>query len=262
MTQLNNHVFVDTLRFVLAGILATIMTLLSMSLVLARTENRRHDQEKQTAKGFLAEKHRALYFYRVFSVTYDVLNPPFYTREMRSKIVNLIGEGIELRVLDVGCGTGYTTRGILTHKNVCEVVGVDMNPAQLGKAAKNLCFEKKRVALSRGDAEDLPFAENAFDAVVSVGAIEYFPNPERAVGEMSRVVRPGGIVILGGPELAWFRKVRLDKFFYTPSRAEIIAIYSKANVRPERAFFTGMSTAFGTSSYVAVVAGRKSSSFH
>jgi len=46
--------------------------------------------------------------------------------------------------VDVGCGTGYTTAGILKRTNVCEVVGVDLNPVQLSKAARNLQAEKPK----------------------------------------------------------------------------------------------------------------------
>ena len=92
--------------------------------------------------GFLADKQRALNFYRIFSHAYDLLNPYLYTDAMRKEMVSQIKIGTDLRVLDVGCGTGYTTSGVLSRKDVCEVVGLDMNPVQLNKAVKNLRSKK------------------------------------------------------------------------------------------------------------------------
>ena len=88
----------------------------------------------QKTQGFLADKQRALNFYRVFSSAYDILNPYLYTDAMRKEIVSQIEIGADLRVLDVGCGTGYTTSGVLRRRDICEVVGLDMNPVQLNKS--------------------------------------------------------------------------------------------------------------------------------
>ena len=71
----------------------------------------KRQHEPQKAAGFLADEHRALNFYRIFSVAYDILNPYLYTDAMRGEMVNQIENGADLRVLDVGCGTGYTTAG-------------------------------------------------------------------------------------------------------------------------------------------------------
>jgi ubiquinone/menaquinone biosynthesis C-methylase UbiE len=253
-STLNN--FENTLRFALASALTGIMSAVVIFFVLAKERQRKNQSAQEPAKAFLADKQKAFSFYRVFSATYDVLNPPFYTDTMRSKIAALI-EGEGLLVLDVGCGTGYTTKGILNQKGLCEVVGLDMNPVQLGRAIKNLRGEKARTFLSRGDAENLPFVDETFDVVVSIGAIEYFPNPEQAVKEMTRVAKRGGVVVVGGPEYTWFRKFALHRFFYTPSKAEVEEFFVKAGLEEEKTVLTGVDTAFGTRNYVVVAAGRK-----
>jgi ubiquinone/menaquinone biosynthesis C-methylase UbiE len=185
------------------------------------------------------------------------LNPRLYTDKMRSEIAGKIGEGSCLRVLDVGCGTGYTTEGILNRANVSEVVGVDLNPAQLGRAAKNLRSRKPKTSLSRGDVENLPFQDCSFDAVVSVGAIEYFPDPKKALKEMARVAKLNGTVVVGGPESAWFGKLGLDKVFYTPAASEVEALFHSVGLVCVRSVLTGVNTFFGTGKYVAVVVGTK-----
>jgi ubiquinone/menaquinone biosynthesis C-methylase UbiE len=204
----------------------------------------------------LADKHRALAFYAVLSAAYDCLNPGFYTAKMRAEVVAPVSEG-SVCVLDVGCGTGYTTAGLLQQKGVCEVVGLDMNPVQLRRAAKNLSVEKTRASLWRGDAENLPFDDATFDAVVSVGAIEYFPNPQKAVGEFARVSKSNAAVVVGGPENGWFRRFGLDKFFYTPSAAELEVFFSEAGLSQVRSRLIGLDSVFGTSKYVVVTSGVK-----
>ncbi len=246
----------NSFLFVLATLLTALMTAVSTLLVISGLRSKKRVHIRTHKKGFLADKKNALIFYRVFSAAYDILNPQFYTESMRCKIVDSI-KGESLRILDVGCGTGYTTQGILDHEGVGEVVGVDINPVQLNRAFKKLHDKSKNLSFSRGDAEDLPFADSTFDAVISVGAIEYFPDPERAILEMSRVVKRGGLVVVGGPEFSWFRKVALDKFFYTPSVIETKYMFSKAGLKDEKSFLLGVETVFGTDCYVIVGTGRK-----
>ena len=136
---------------------------------------------------------------------------------MRNEIVRQIEVGVDSRVLDVGCGTGYTTSGVLNRRGVREVVGLDMNPVQLKKAIKNLYSRKAGYRFQEATLRTCLLSDDRFDAVISVGAIEYFPDPERVVKELARVASPNGKIIVGGPESAWFSKFALNRVFYTPS---------------------------------------------
>lgn len=86
------------------------------------------------------------------------------------------------RVLDVGCGRGHLT--LRLQELGVKAVGVDVNPYAAANAVTG------GIITSR--AEHLPFADASFDAVVSVHAIEHIPNLPDALGEMARVLRPGG----------------------------------------------------------------------
>jgi SAM-dependent methyltransferase len=246
----------SSVLFILASLLTGLMSALAFASVYARSRKKRASSENLKA-GFLADKQRALNFYKVFSAAYDTLNPHLYTDRMRSEIASQIGDGPSLRVLDVGCGTGYTTRGILKRANVAEAIGLDMTPVQLGRASKNLRSSRARVSLYRGDVENLPFRDQSFDAVVSVGAIEYFPNPQKALKEMARVAKPNGAVVVCGPEWAWFGKLGLDRVFYTPSEREVEGFFRGAGLVGVRSVLTGVDTFFWTGKYVSVVAGTR-----
>ena len=248
--------FSASFLFFLASLLTGLVSLVAFGFVWAKQGGEKQS-EPQVAEGFLADEHRALSFYSVFSVAYDILNPYLYTDEMRKEMVDQINHGANLRVLDVGCGTGYTTLGILMRRDTCEVVGLDMNPVQLKRARRHLSQEKGRLTISRGDADNLPFIDGSFDAVISVGAVEYFPDPERTVKELARVTKPSGTMVVGGPESGWFSKVALNRVFYAPSAEEMGRFFRKADLANVKSTLTGVKTFFGTSRYVVFAVGKK-----
>ena len=245
----------DSFLFICAGLLLSIVSL--VALPLAAKEKVRKDRQAKEARAFLADKKRALAFYNVLSLAYDVLNPYLYTSSMRGEVTKMVDRNEPLRVLDVGCGTGYTTAGILRLGGVCEVVGVDQNHKQLQRAERNLSMEKTRLSLSQGDVENLPFTDESFDAVVSVGAVEYFPDPEKALKEMARVVKHGARVVVGGPEFNWFKKVLLHKVFYAPAQGDFEELFYGAGLADVKLVLTGVPTFFGTDRYVLIAAGTK-----
>lgn len=96
------------------------------------------------------------------------------------------------RWLDVGCGTGALTRAILTNADPREVVGIDPSSGFIASARERI--DDERVRFEIGDARELPAPSETFDAVVAGLALNFVPDPEGAVAEMARVVRPGGVV--------------------------------------------------------------------
>ncbi|ERJ05280.1 Membrane protein [Halorhabdus tiamatea SARL4B] len=145
--------------------------------------------------GILEDKSRARLFYKYLSRVYDRVNPFIWNERMRTDALDLLDIDADDRVLDVGCGTGFGTEGILEHTD--EVYGLDQSPHQLGKAREKLGDDPVQFCL--GDAERLPFESDSFDVVWSSGSIEYWPNPVDALEECGRVARPGGHVLVVGP---------------------------------------------------------------
>lgn len=93
-------------------------------------------------------------------------------------------------VLDVGCGTGLVAlRAAKLVGPSGRVVGVDISPGMIEAARR---ADPGRVQFSVMDAEALGFEPGTFDAVISLFAVLHFWDISRAVGEMHRVLRPGG----------------------------------------------------------------------
>jgi SAM-dependent methyltransferase len=97
-------------------------------------------------------------------------------------------------VLDVGSGAGVDTlfSAMMTGSSG-KVVGLDLTPAMLERAKKNLSkTDLKIVRFEEGSVENLPFADEEFDVVTSNGALNLVPDKARAFGEIYRVLKPGG----------------------------------------------------------------------
>lgn len=100
-------------------------------------------------------------------------------------------------LLDVGCGTGFTTEAVLaTHPGIRRVTGVDPSEGMLARFRAKAPELGVGVELHQGTAEALPVPEAAFDAVVSGMAFHWFPDKAGAVRAMARAVRPGGVVAI------------------------------------------------------------------
>ena len=101
------------------------------------------------------------------------------------------------RVLDCGIGTGAF--GLALAKSVVAPVridGVDISPAMLDRADRNLDRGSVEYRLHRCDVRRLPFDDGAFDAVLGAHLLEHLPDPLAGLSEMSRVLRPGGLLVV------------------------------------------------------------------
>jgi len=104
------------------------------------------------------------------------------------------------RVLDVACGTGNAA--LIAAAAGARVTGLDAAPRLVEVARERAAAAGADADFVVGDALDLPFGDGSFDAVVSVFGVIFAPDPDRAVGEIVRVLKPGGCAVLS----AWMQE--------------------------------------------------------
>jgi len=145
--------------------------------------------------------------------------------EATDELVKLcqIGEGSN--VLDVGCGVGVTPCYI-AKKYRCRVVGVDINDVMIERSREEAQRQKvtDQVEFRVADAQDLPFEDNLFDAVITESVTAFPEDKQKAVAEYARVTVPGGYVGLN--EGTWLKE---------PVPPEVVAWASQdlgASVKP------------------------------
>jgi SAM-dependent methyltransferase len=105
-------------------------------------------------------------------------------------------EAVELRagqrVLDVAAGNGNAT--LAAARRWADVTSTDYVGALLERGRARAAAERLEVTFQEADAEQLPFADSAFDVVLSVFGVMFTPNQEQAAQELLRVCRPGGTI--------------------------------------------------------------------
>ena len=97
------------------------------------------------------------------------------------------------RVLEVGCGTGIS---LAQYSRRCRLYGIDISDGILAKARRRAARLPNVEAIEVMDAEALRFPDDSFDVVVAQYVVTAVPNPERALDEFARAVRPGGEIVI------------------------------------------------------------------
>jgi SAM-dependent methyltransferase len=119
-------------------------------------------------------------------------------------------------VLDVACGTGVVS--VTAARIGARVTALDLTPELLERARENAHIAGVEVDWHEGDAEQLPFGDATFDVVLSEFGHIFAPRPEVAIGEMLRVLKPGGTIAFSTwpPELFVGRMFVLTASYLPP----------------------------------------------
>jgi ubiquinone/menaquinone biosynthesis C-methylase UbiE len=113
-----------------------------------------------------------------------------YAKVIAERVARLHPE----RILETAAGTGIVTRALYDAVPRAQIVATDLNPGMLATAAQRIASE--RVSFQPADAQDLPFDDESFDAVVCQFGVMFFPQKVRAHEEARRVLRSSGHYLL------------------------------------------------------------------
>ncbi|MBY5333158.1 class I SAM-dependent methyltransferase [Rhizobium leguminosarum] len=141
-----------------------------------------------------------------------------WSRKLAPMLVDFAGLADGERVLDVGCGTGSLAFTLAETPGLQEIAAVDYSPVFVEAATRR--NTDPRVTIRQADACVLPFEDNRFDRAMSLLVLHFVPEAGKAVSEMRRVVRPGGVVAaavwdhyggMSGMRMMWDTVAMLDE---------------------------------------------------
>lgn len=187
---------------------------------------------------------------------WDFIQGPVYNRlaikaasELYRNFVDEVKPGDNAIILDVGCGPGYAAFLLAQENPTVSVIAIDYSPTQV-RTAKQL-QKRNRIqncSFRLGDAMNLPFEDSSFNVVISVASIKHWPDVNRGLKEILRVLVPNGNALIaeankGASEeelnrlsnkfTAWYVNDRFMKWYlnrivfgqsYTPEQVESLAI--------------------------------------
>jgi len=138
------------------------------------------------------ERRKIVMIYSAYSGCYDLLFGKIFHRS-RAEAIRLLELKPGDRVLEVGVGTGLS---LSLYPDHCRVIGIDLTGKMLGRGARRVNKEGlHHVHLQQQDAAAMGL-NDSFDAVLAAYVISTVPDSKAVLAEMSRVCRPGGVIVL------------------------------------------------------------------
>ena len=149
----------------------------------------------------------------------------------RNKVLNFVASKNPKNILDIATGTGDLAI-LMAQTNAEKIIGLDISEGMLDVGRKKIADKKltHKIDLMLADSENMPFEDNAFDAITVAFGIRNFENLEKGLTEILRVLKPKGIFVIletSNPEKTPFKQ---GYFFYTKYILPMIGkLFSKDN---------------------------------
>lgn len=124
-------------------------------------------------------------------------NPHLYSPSLKQKAENILANLRGKKVLDIGCGSGWISR--LAIDRGFEITAMDISKKVV---EENIFYQKNsgiKYDMIQGSAVAIPFPDQSFDSIIMTEVLEHLPNPQSALKEIHRVLKPGGTLALSVP---------------------------------------------------------------
>jgi ubiquinone/menaquinone biosynthesis C-methylase UbiE len=155
--------------------------------------------------------HSQQYFTEV-AVEWDEIRSGFFTAAMRDAAITRANLPAGAVVADVGTGTGFVLQGLVDY--AAELTGFDENAEMLAVARRNFTA-CEHVKFQQAQGQQLPAEGSSFDAVFANMYLHHAPDPEAAIAEMVRILKPGGKLVitdLDTHDQVWMHEAMADRW--------------------------------------------------
>lgn len=135
------------------------------------------------------------------------------------------------RVLEVGCGPGKLISQMAELATDGVIEGIDFSDTMLKQASKanRQHIEQGRVKLHLRECRWLPAVENSYDKICSSNTLYFWEEPEKYLGEMLRVLKPQGRVVIGFRDKQQMGRLKInEEIFNTYSQADVVRLLTDA----------------------------------
>lgn len=180
------------------------------------------DKHKKNISDFFS--HRSDYWVKLYA---DENNPSNFTRYELASRKRIVFKQLEsvpntyaAKVLDIGCGIGNYLEELIQIGYIVTGIDVSINMLQISK--DRLQKYLPHPPLSLADIEKLPFNNDEFDIILCVGVLEYLKTDEKALTEISRVLKPGGRLFLSLPNIMSIKNF-LDPYYLISRGSKFIS---------------------------------------
>jgi ubiquinone/menaquinone biosynthesis C-methylase UbiE len=152
-------------------------------------------------EGVYLGKRAVIWLYDVYATRYDrIVQHDDFEEHMTlaQPLLNRCRPHTNPRLLDVATGTGRIPLALCQHARFDgHITALDRSRGMLAQAERKISDEHFAafVTFIWSDGQHLPFSDNSFDVVTCMEALEFMPQPEQALGELARVLRPGGLLL-------------------------------------------------------------------
>lgn len=166
-------------------------------------------------------------FFDNWAKNYDCLLTTIFYQAVHQRVLDYTQFPENSTILDLGCGTGKMLNRILKNYPSIKAIGYDFSAEMLREAQEKNNYPEQ-ISFVEGNVETLPFPDNSFDAVFNSISFLHYPDPEKVLREIKRVLKPQGKYYLadyGSPQnifrVTWFSPGGLR--FYGRSKREEFA---------------------------------------
>ncbi|HCY83951.1 MAG TPA: hypothetical protein DHV36_02325 [Desulfobacteraceae bacterium] len=144
-------------------------------------------------------------------------------------------------ILEIGYGTGLLIASVARQLTTGSIHGIDLSDtmATIAEKKNKTLVRAGKVSLSRGDFNAAPYEDESFDAVFTVNTIYFWPEPQRTLAKIHRILRPAGRLIIGFHDNAYLEKQGVDRevfsYYSVPDVSKLLSkTFKRVDIRGEK----------------------------